>query len=509
MVKSQKQNIAKPLVNQGNNETPREAVKIGPSTRFETIDERMSPFGGLLGLVKFLDLVKFKEIFDNFYLEPSRKPLLGHYKMVTLLVGLLFIGFNRLWHFLYIRRDPMLCAQFHVETLPYSTTFWRYVRSLGINQGQSLLMVMAALRERVWHLCDINHESIHIDFDPTVFTAFGDQEGARKGHNTTHRGKKGFRPILGFIEETREYVVGKLRVGKTIGGEEFAQMIKSLGKYLPGCVKEVTIRGDSEMMSWKSVEACLMAEYHFIFSNKQCEPPFDNSKWYKPSKNSEVEYNECLYQPTGWDSPCRFVAMRIPLEEELNEKIDVQLPLLESMKYKYRIFVTDLTRRPHNVIKEYDKRADCENLVGEAKYEGIDAVPSKMFVNNYAFFQIVMLSFNIWRSFKMLAGYGQGAEAQEDGQTQTSQVTFEGPEIVANKIRIARLKLLLIASKIATSNNTTKVKYSEHDARTEGLFEFYRKMDRLRQQIRPWLDQARWQCKHLVRLKQINEAHAM
>jgi hypothetical protein len=49
------------------------------------------------------------------------------------------------------------------------------------------------------------------------------------------------------------------------------------------------------------------------------------------------------------------------------------------------------------IIIEYDKRADVENLVGEAKREGLDMIPSAKFKSNYAFFQIVMLAYNIWR----------------------------------------------------------------------------------------------------------------
>ncbi|MDP7354297.1 MAG: hypothetical protein QGE94_04380, partial [Desulfobacterales bacterium] len=55
------------------------------------------------------------------------------------------------------------------------------------------------------------------------------------------------------------------------------------------------------------------------------------------------------------------------------------------------------------VIAKYDKRSDVENLVGEAKREGLDAIPSDKFKNNYAFFQIVMLAYNIWRYMKILA----------------------------------------------------------------------------------------------------------
>jgi len=44
---------------------------------------------------------------------------------------------------------------------------------------------------------------------------------------------------------------------------------------------------------------------------------------------------------------------------------------------------------------ECAERADSENLIGEAKREGLSAVPTGKFSHNYAYFQIVMLSYNI------------------------------------------------------------------------------------------------------------------
>ena len=67
------------------------------STPVETCSEQLSPFGGLLALVKFFDLVKFSEIFDLTYQAPRRKPKLGHYSMMIGILMLLFIGFNRIW----------------------------------------------------------------------------------------------------------------------------------------------------------------------------------------------------------------------------------------------------------------------------------------------------------------------------------------------------------------------------------------------------------------------------
>jgi len=161
MVKTQDKHRRMGRINQGENGCSAKASKIGPSAPYEDCNKRLSPFGELSGLVKFMGLVGSKEIFDGFYKPPSQLPKLGHYEMVYDLIMLSFIGFNRIWHFVYNQLDAMLCGIFMVGKLPYVTTFWRYVDFLGINKGQSLLMVMSTLRERVWHLCGIVSESIH------------------------------------------------------------------------------------------------------------------------------------------------------------------------------------------------------------------------------------------------------------------------------------------------------------------------------------------------------------
>ena len=118
MVKQQKQDNVKSAVNQGQNQGHEKAAKIGTNTRYEYCSERLSPFGGLLALTKFLDAVKFQEIFEGFYQPPGRTPAQGHYQTVCGILVLLFIGFSRLWHILYIRTDPLVCAMFGVEQLP-------------------------------------------------------------------------------------------------------------------------------------------------------------------------------------------------------------------------------------------------------------------------------------------------------------------------------------------------------------------------------------------------------
>jgi hypothetical protein len=118
MVKLNKSKNYKNSNNKGISKNRAKARKINASTVYETCTEQLTPFGGLLAMIKFLDLIDFAQIFQSVYHAPSRQSKLGHYKMVIGILMLLFIGFNRVWHFTYIRLDAILCGFFRLTVLP-------------------------------------------------------------------------------------------------------------------------------------------------------------------------------------------------------------------------------------------------------------------------------------------------------------------------------------------------------------------------------------------------------
>ena len=229
------------------------------------------------------------------------------------------------------------------------------------------------------------------------------------------------------------------------------------------------MRGDGELIGWESVQACLDEGFTFTFGNKRCNPPFAEDGWYR---HGEHEYNECFYKPIGWEQPCRFVVMRIR-KDQIGDR---QLKLLDSENYVYRVFATNDPRRAHRVIEDYDQRADAENLIGEAQREGVLAIPSKRFQAHHAFFQLVMLAYNLWRWMKLLAGHAQR-------QTQAGQAVEDRQRIMMPDytIRIARLKMLFVAAKIRFHGNRDELRYSIHESRAVGIMDFLQYLDRRRQ----------------------------
>ena len=456
------------------------AIAITANTPYGNCSDRLSSFGGLLPLIKMLDLIGFKEAFEENYVEPGRKCLLGDHRMVSGFLTLLFIGFQRVAHFEHIRMDPMVCGALKVEKLPVVSTFWRYLKSLCLVQSNSLLKLSAVLRKRVWAEIGWAPEMVSVDIDTTTATVYGKVEGGKVGYNTKHRGKKGLRPIFLFIAETREFLCGTQRRGSTLEGREAAFWIKQIRKQLPECVKSVLVRADGEMMNRESVEALESQGFSYILGNKRCTPVFPKSGWYRYGKD---EYNECFYQPMGWDKPRRFVVMRINTEEADRR----QLSLVECEGYRYRIFVTNLTERPHKVAACYDQRAAAENLIGEAQREGILAIPSNKFHANHAFFQIVMLAYNLWRWTKLMA------EMSENPKVSPVPKRAEGDPLgmADHTNKLARLKLLFVPAKIQFHAGQNFVRYSVLDSRTEGQINFLAFLDHRRKRIAASVNSAR------------------
>jgi hypothetical protein len=163
--------------------------------------------------------------------------------------------------------------------------------------------------------------------------------------------------------------------------------------------------------------------------------------------------------------------MRIPTDQ----RGDRQLKLLDGENYVYRVFVTNVPGRPHTVIADYDQRAAVEPLIGEAQREGVLAIPSKRFQSHHAFFQVVMLAYNLWRWMKLLAGH-----AERQAQRGTPVPEPQRIRLPDHTLRIARLKLLYVAAKICFHNNRDEVLYSMHEQRAAGLTDFLGYLDRQR-----------------------------
>jgi Transposase DDE domain group 1 len=438
--------------------------KIRASTPFDFSGKNLTPYGGLLPVATMLEKLGFQKLVEETLTIHRIPRAMTIYQFLLGMVLAIYVGFSRLNHLRFVAQDAMLTGIVKVFELPPQCTFWRFLASLHLGVARQLLQVQRVMRERVWEAANVRLTSITLDTDTTVHTLYGKQMGARKAYNPKNKGKKSYQPILTFVAETREYIGGELRNGDRPTGQQIAHHLQSVFAALPKGVVQIFARADAGFYCWEAVEAYEKGKVSFIMVARKTArllTELQTAHW-KPSPRTDAdEQCEFQYQPEGWGTAYRFIALRYQSKDKLPQERE-QYQLFDSPQYIYRVFVTDMKRPIDLLVWFYNQRAGAENLIKEANNDaGLAAHPSGRWATNWVHFQIAMLAYNL-NCWLMLFHREEQAKVGELKHT---------------TLAIARLRFLFLAAKIWRHAGRVGVSYSDQYAE-RGLLQ--RLMDRLR-----------------------------
>jgi hypothetical protein len=337
---------------------------------YDFVARNLTAYGGLLRVATMLEKLGFQQLVEETLTVKRQTRSMPMFSFILGMVPARYVGFSRLHHLRFLKREPMLTGILRVAELPPQCTFWRFLASLHLGVARQLLTVEWRVRERVWEAASVQLNSITVDTDTTVHTLFGNQMGGRKGYNPKNKGKKSYQPILSFIAETREYAAGALRTGDRPDGAEIAAHLESVARGLPATVKRVYARADSGFYCWQAVEAYEKLNWRFIVVARKTARlvgKLQNAKWKRSPLTDADGQCELFYQPEGWGKACRFLALRYekPPESKDSEKPE-QYQLFSTPEYTYRVFVTDMDQSLDALAWFYNQRAGAENLIKEA-----------------------------------------------------------------------------------------------------------------------------------------------
>jgi hypothetical protein len=467
MVTNGNQHSSETRAKQASNEDRSNPNKIGASTPYDFAGKNLTPYGGLLPVATMLERIGFEKcINETVTVERATKVMSTYQFLMAIVVGI-YVGFPRLNQLRYIARDPLFAGILKISQLPPQCTLWRFLNSLHSGIARQIQSIQRRLREAVWAAGNVALRSVTIDTDTTVHTLYGKQMGARKSYNPKNKGKKSYQPILSFLAETREFVAGELRNGDRPTGKQIARHLQEVFQSLPRCVVTFFARSDSGFYCWEAVEAYEKFKSRFVIVARKTSRLLEEltaAEW-KPSPRTDAdEQCEFWYQPNGWGRTYRFIGLRYEKDPDDEEEPEdaVQYQLFATKKYKYRVFVTNLTEPIDKVVWFYNQRAGAENLIKESNNDaGLAAHPSRLFVTNQNHFQLAMLAYNL-NAWLMLFN----REATETPQS-----------LKHTTLATARLRFLFVAAKIWRHSGRTGVSFSEH-YEEKGLFA--RLMERLR-----------------------------
>ena len=166
--------------------------KIGASTPYDFEGKNLTAYGGLLPVVTMLEKLGFQQLVEETLTVKRVTRAMNLYQFVLAMVLAVYVGFSRLHHLRFLKREPMLTGILKVLRLPPQCTFWWFLASLHLGIARQLLEVQRRMRERVWEAAHVELASVTLDTDTTVHTLFGHQMGGRKSYNPKNKGKKSY-----------------------------------------------------------------------------------------------------------------------------------------------------------------------------------------------------------------------------------------------------------------------------------------------------------------------------
>lgn len=354
--------------------------------------------GGLNQLGRFLLKLKIEErLAARFRDAKSRWSSWRLDRVIRILLDAYFAGIERLYHFEDLETEPLFCARHGVERLPDLNTLYRDLRRF--EDAKLLRVLLDILREIVVEALR-QQKQVTLDIDSTVETLYGRQEGAEIGPNPHKPGRPSYHPliardrisdlvvhhvlrpgsagtatdIVSFLHRTIDIVKeggpGRTILARLDSGFESDDVMRLLERRGVGYV--IKMRGTWSITSY----------LYGLGPRAWRRVAFDG--------DGEIEVADLSVKRNDWRQPRRMVVLR---KREMDQP---QGHLFDRDGWSYSFFVTDREWAPEDVARFYDKRADVERTICEAKNDlSIDHVPTSSFGANAADLAIKVLARNL------------------------------------------------------------------------------------------------------------------
>lgn len=286
------------------------------------------------------------------------------------------------------------------HAVPDPTTLGRFLASFNLGHLRQFDRALEQLFARVHPLLD--RESVTLDLDATLVEHHG-PVGSRQGTRGTYTGKIAWHPLLCFVDETGEWLHGKLRNGHAGASTGAARFVAEARRRLPADAR-VFLRADegfwgqdffAELERLQITYAIGAPQIASVKARISAIPAGD---WRPSSYRAGSEVASFEWQPKTWKRQRRFVVRRDPID------VGEQLTL-DGGGYHYYVLVSNDQERSADTLECWHRaKANVENRIKEAKLGlGLDNLPCRGFHANWAYLLVTLLAYNLLCWLKLLA----------------------------------------------------------------------------------------------------------
>jgi hypothetical protein len=356
----------------------------------------LTQFGGVTLIEQFFQRLRLPRAFSRHIRFVQRNNRYSISESLEALLYPLILGLGRIETTEPLRHNGVFHYLAGLPGYPAATSLRRFLERFARTGRKAFLR----LHDR-WRAEMLGHPAqVIFDLDSTVLTVYGHQEKSAIGYNPKKRGRPSYHPLLCFEGRTQDCWEGSYQAGNVHVSTVTRPLLERAFAKLPKPMPPVRVRADGAFFDHKIIEFIEQKRAFYAIVARLTRPVKNRLPGLRYRRVSPgVGAAEFRYCPHGWPGPRRFVVIRRPVPEEPS----AQLHLFQLGGYSYQVLVTNLSLTPLNLWRFYNQRARAELIIRELK-DGyaLGKIPTQDFPANEAFFQIVLLAYNLLNWFKRL-----------------------------------------------------------------------------------------------------------
>lgn len=410
--------------------------------KIEFTDKEITPWSGILLLVKMLEKMQFDGCLSSLQMpEPGSNRGYEPKQLVKQFITSIWCGANKYEHAEVTRHDEVIRRFWGFNRMAGHKAFQRFFNKFDQATNQR---VFTGLYQ--WFFQHLHFDNFTLDVDSSIHVRYGNQEGAKKGYNPKKPGRASHHPLMAFVSECKMVANFWLRSGDAYTSNNIEAFLDDTFEKLQG--KRIGLfRADSGFYDKKVFHYLEQKEIDYIVAVRLYAPVqklvASHRVWMRLIDG--IEIGEDLYQSPLWDKPRRIVMIRqhIPTRPKATGRV---LKLFQDegiyKQYRYSCFITNLKLPAEVVWQSYRMRADAENRIKELKYDfGSDSFNQQNFWATEAALQFVMMAYNFISLFRQVV---LNTKVHEQMKTLRYKVFAIGGYITRNgNQRILKLSLAM------------------------------------------------------------------
>ena len=364
--------------------------------------KNLTRFGGSGLIRRFFQKHNVEDVFNRRVVIEDRRR--GKYSVSKILICCLygiFLGYSRPSHMQTLKSDRVFQKLVGLFDFPVQSTISRFLCGLKVSVARQIGAINFDLIMKFRKGLK-GFKIITLDLDSHVTTVYGNQQRTGRGYNPKKKGRKSYHPLMCFIGETRDYLGGLLRSGKHHTSYHAVGFLKKMMKKLPDHIERIRLRADSGFFNGELIKYLLKNHIEFYIvvpMQPWVQKKIKHLREWK-SIGYGIDTGECAYIFEK-DAGLRMVVVRQKIKAGRSPKKQLKLLHTEDVTYDYQVILTNSVEEGEDVWRCYNKRACCENFIKEGIYGfGLDKIVSHSYAGNYAWFELLMLAYNLMNAFK-------------------------------------------------------------------------------------------------------------